>query len=221
MASKTIYSQFSPDFFTSQAQEELLQALLENEVIYCWNTTHPESEAYLAELNREFSLDDWSPAEMETRSNKFFSSIDQLWPEEVPALITAKIDGSVVTQNSSSYQSLQMILSERFGDRIPQEMLETIAKAAKDLISSHLSLAEKLVQCVREVTSEWTTEDLLVIGRPLAYAMRGEDSQTTIDAVVSTVRSLPFSELSEMERARLSLAIARYAFSQLENISAP
>lgn len=208
MASETMYSQFSPDF-SSQAEQELLQALLEDEVIYCWDNTHAESEDYFTELDRGFSLDDWSETEIQTRSNTFFSRVDKLWPQEVP---------SVVTQESVSYQSLQSILSERFGSLVPREMLETIAKEAKHLVSSNVSLAEKLVQCVQQVTTEWTTEDLLVIGRPLAYAMRGDDSEATIESILSTVRSLPFSELSEMERARLSLAIARYAFSQLETI---
>lgn len=216
MASDTLYSQFSSPDLSSEAQQELLQALLEDEVIYAWNTTHPESEAYFAELDREFSLDDWSEADIQTRANAFFSYVDQLWPQEVPSSAIADLTVSTIRQNSASYQSLLVILSDRFGSRIPQLMLETIAKGAKDLVSSHLSLAEKLVQCVQQVTAEWTTEDLLVIGRPLAYAMRGEDSEATIESMLSTVRSVPFAELSEMERARLSLAIARYAFAQLE-----
>lgn len=209
MASETMYSQNSGDF-GAQAEQEILQLLLQEEVTYCWNAADPDSEAYFVELEDKLCLDEWPGDEIQTRSHALFSTLDQLWPAEVP---------DIISQSTVSSQSIVTALSDRFGDRVPVLTLETIAKEAKELVSSNLSLAEKLVQCAGQIIDSWAREDLLVMARPLAYAMRGAQEQAMMESVIATVRSVPFAELTELEKARLSLAIARYAFDHLQTAS--
>ncbi|WP_249070830.1 hypothetical protein [Argonema antarcticum] len=205
MASQTRDSEYSRDFF-AQAEQELVQALLQDERTYCWNTAYAESEAYFAQQEEAFSLDDWKEADIQARTQNLFAQLDQVWLENVP---------EIYVQTRASDTSLLAALCQRFEGRIPQVSLEALAKTAKELMSTNLCLAERLVQCVQQLALGWGEEDLLVMARPLAYTMRGEESEV-IDSVLLTVRSVPFCELSKIEQARLSLAIARYAFAELE-----
>jgi hypothetical protein len=75
------------------------------------------------------------------------------------------------------------------------------------------SLADQMVECVLDILPQWAEEDLQVLARPLAYAMRDIDSEG-VELVTETKR--PWAQLSEIEQARVSLAVARYAISQLE-----
>lgn len=200
------YSEYSERLQT-QATQQLVQLLWqEEEVCYPWNPLAPESEAFLAELEQEFTLEDWAAAEIEARSQAFFSGIDQLWPEMVPALIL---------------QRLQASLCERFACRVPTHWLDAIASKASELFDGTgypapaLSLMDRMVECVQELLPNWTEDDLQVLARPLAYAMRGIEAQTD-ELALAAVRPLDWNELSEIERARLSLAIARIAIDELE-----
>ena len=201
------YSEYS-DRLQTEATQELVQLLWqEEEVSYPWNPLAPESEAFVAELEQEFMLDDWSAAEIGARSQAFFSQIDQLWPEIVPAPIL---------------QKLQASLSERFAYRVPSDWLDAIATKASELINGTgypapaLSLMDRMVECVQELLPNWAEDDLQVLARPLAYAMRGAEADTVEELALGAVRPLDWNELSEMERARLSLAIARIALDELE-----
>jgi hypothetical protein len=69
-----------------------------------------------------------------------------------------------------------------------------------------------MVECVLDILPQWAEEDLQVLARPLAYAMREVDSEGA-ELVMATRR--PWAQLSEIEQARVSLAVARYAISQL------
>jgi len=192
----------------TQAEKDLLQILLqeEGEPVYYWNPIEPESESYFAQLEQEFTLDDWLEEDIERRSQSFFNQLDEIWAVSVP----------VVAENN-----LLVALQEKFAVRVPLSWLETISRNAlqlkrgQDYTTQGMSLADRLVQCVRELVSGWPEGDLYLFSRPLAFAMRGTESQV-IESVLGTVRPLPFAELSELEQARLSLAIACYALTELD-----
>ncbi|OLP20013.1 hypothetical protein BST81_02770 [Leptolyngbya sp. 'hensonii'] len=176
--------------FQSQSELELVRALLEfDQVTYPWNPSDPASDAYYAQLEQQFSLDDWSHHEVAHRSQSFVAHLNQLW-----------------TRQS---------LIEKFAARMPHNLLETIVRQAQEVVAANLSLADQLVHCVREVLPAWGEDDLQVMARPLAYAMRGSESEA-VESSLGSVRPLPWMELSEIERARLSLAVARYALVNLE-----
>lgn len=69
------------DSYTSlQVAVELLQLLLETEdTNYPWNTVDPESEIYFAEQEQNFTLEDWSETEIATRSQSFFTRLEETW----------------------------------------------------------------------------------------------------------------------------------------------
>jgi len=91
---------------------------------------------------------------------------------------------------------------------------ETIVRRAQDTIAANALLVDRLVACVQEILPTWADDDLYVLARPLAYAMRSDDAPVT--AVIDAVRSADWADLSEIEQARLSLALARYTLDQLE-----
>ena len=161
---------------------------------YPWDPASPESEPFFTELEQDFSLDDWDAQEISTRSNAFFNQVNQLW--------------SAVT--------VQEILNQRFASRIPENLLMAISNRAQQVLMSTATLADQLVNCVDSILPNLAQDDLYVLARPLAYAMRNGESRRAIDTTLEKVRPVAWEELSDIEQARLSLAIARCALVELE-----
>ncbi|MEG4091895.1 hypothetical protein [Microcoleus sp. Pol12B4] len=175
----------------TQAQMELLATIVQTDVAYPWNPAQLESESYLTALEQEFALSDsFSDSDIALKSQVLFSQLEQVW------LTTA----------------LQKSLREKFA-RVPQDFLASIAQSVQNATVKYQSLADQMVECVLDILPQWAEEDLQVLARPLAYAMRDVDSEGG-ELVMATKR--PWAQLSEIEQARVSLAVARYAISQLE-----
>ncbi|MEG5034559.1 hypothetical protein [Microcoleus sp. AT3-D2] len=175
----------------TQAQMELLATIVQTDVAYPWNPAQLESESYLTALEQEFALSDsFSDSDIALKSQVLFSQLEQVW------LTTA----------------LQKSLREKFA-RVPQDFLASIAQSVQNATVKYQSLADQMVECVLDILPQWAEEDLQVLARPLAYAMRDVDSEGG-ELVMAAKR--PWAQLSEIEQARVSLAVARYAISQLE-----
>ena len=199
MESKSIQSQQSQDL--TPVVELEMQALLQlDESPYPWSAMDPASAAYFDAMEQDFSWDDWSSDEVATRSSAFFSQVNALWPAA-----TAK-----------AADTLAESLSQRFAARLPQAMLDAIAQQASRVFDANVDLADRLVACVQDVLPAWGEEDLQVMARPLAYAMRGTSKEEAIDQALASVQSDNWQSLSEIDRARLSLVVARYAIAQIE-----
>lgn len=164
-----------------------------SKIDYPWNPADSNSEAFFNELEQQSVFGELSDADFADRADSFFSHLDSLF----------------------AAPTLQASLAHKFAT-VPQAFLNAIAAQAQKMASSSATLADQLVQCVQEVLPQWAEDDLLVLARPLAYAMRGDDSNA-VDATVNGVRSKDWEKLSETEQAKLTLAIARYALSQVEN----
>lgn len=162
-----------------------------SKISYPWNPSEPSAESFLSELEQEFSLDNWDDSEIAQRSQSFFGQLDALW----------------------SATDLKTTLGQKFA-AVPQSLLATIARQAQKVVETSNSLADQLIECVQDVLPSWAEDDLQVLARPLAYAMRG-DAADVVDAMVNSVGAIAWSDLSETEQARMSLAIARYAIDQL------
>ncbi len=189
MATQSPDSQYFSDSQT-QAQMELLATIVQTDVAYPWNPAQLESESYLSALEQEFALSDcFSDSDIALKSQVLFSQLEQVW------LTTA----------------LQKSLREKFA-RVPQDFLASIAQSVQNATVKYQSLADQMVECVLDILPQWGEEDLQVLARPLAYAMRDVDSEG-VELVMATKR--PWAQLSEIEQARVSLAVARYAISQL------
>ncbi|MBW4494987.1 MAG: hypothetical protein KME26_18270 [Oscillatoria princeps RMCB-10] len=191
----------------AQAELELLETLLLADQAYPWNPAEPESEAFFAALEEEFALEDWPADELAAQAQAFYTQLEGLWPAAAPA--EESLAGRAIA-------SLQASLRRQFAARLPEEWLDAIALSAAQLLPASLSLGEKLVRCARALLPQWAEEDLQVLARPLAYAMRGNEA-AAIESALAGVRHLPPAELSEIEQARLILAVARYALTELQS----
>lgn len=198
MKNQSIYSEFSEAI--SQTQAELLDLLLssDEDSQYPWHPSDPEAEEFFAQLENEFNLEEWSEAEISEKSEKLFARINECWQPEKSALETLKTS-----------------LYNRFAN-IPQAMLEAIATKAQQVVSSQLSMADQLVQCVNSLLPDWSEDDLQVFARPLAYAMRGSSAQEATSGTVLDATPVDWDQLSDVEKARITLAIANYALNQLK-----
>jgi hypothetical protein len=198
MVNQSMYSEGVEDALT-MAQTELLEALLQaEESVYPWNPAEVAAEAYFLEQEQSFLLEDWSEEEITERSQQLFGQLDACW-----------------TTLAVTPEALKASLFAKFATSVPQGWLEAIAHRAHQLAASPLSLADQLVDCVQQLLPNWAEEDLLVISRPFAYAMRGT-TDSVVDSTLNTIQQRAWTELSAMEQVRLSMAIARYAIAQLE-----
>ena len=180
----------------SEAQAELIDCLLASSTInYPWNPAAPDTADYYFETDRHFSLDKWSEAEITQKSRSFFAQIQSCWANSPTPVIEI---------------SPLAVLVEKFGARVPQQWLAQIADKVGGLATNQLEPIDRLVQSVQDLLPNWATEDLLVIARPYAYAMRGDTGVNDIDNIV---RPLAWTELSELERAKLTIAIAQAAIN--------
>jgi hypothetical protein len=183
----------------SVAEAQLMDCLLAVPTInYPWNPSDPATADYYAETDSQFSLDDWSDDEITQRSQSFFASIQSCW-ETAPS--------------QESELSPLAALTAKFGARVPQQWLSKIAANVSNLATSSLEPVDQLVQSVQDLLSNWETEDLLVMARPYAYAMRCNPG---VDNPDNIVRPLDWEELSEVERAKLTILMAQYAIERIQ-----
>lgn len=204
MTNEFKHTQASDD--DTQTELELLEALLAtDDTTYPWNPTDLESEEYFVELEQQFPLEDWSESEIAARSDAFFSKLEQIWSETLGF-------------ESTEIYNLQANLQQRAAS-IPQTWLQAIAHKAYHVLADQKSMADKLVQCVKDLLPNWAEDDLQILARPFAYTMRSVDTipnTPEIESMLSNTTSREWTALSEIEQARASLAIARYALAQLQ-----
>ena len=194
----------SEDAYTpSKARVEFLELILEpDDAPYPWDTADLDSEAYFIEAEQKFGVEEWLDAEITTRAPTFFAQLDRLWSKITP--ISAATDVSI-----------QSTLRSEFATRIPQSWLDAIAQKAQQVFLSQQSMADRLVECVQSLLPDWAEDDLLVLARPFAYAMRGSQA-ADVESVLGEIRHEDWTALSKIEQARVSIAIAHYALEQLQ-----
>lgn len=182
---------------TEALRQELLFLLLNDESPYPWISESPDAEAFFNRMEAEW-VKTASPEEIESveeAGQKFFATLEQTWDRAQP---------------------LQARLTQEFGDRIPSNLVKTIVQQAQELAASSQPMADQLVACVQSILADWNADDLRVLARPYAYAMRGKQADS-LEVALRSVRYAAWTELSGVEQARLSLAIARYTLSQLSS----
>jgi hypothetical protein len=194
-----------------EAERDLLKALLRAEGVAVRNAPDGGADAVAVEVaaNPQGQIAyPWNPAEGED----FFNRI------ESNGLLSG-LDGDEVTARSADFfakldqvwaRDLQTTLARKFVT-VPPALLAAIARQAQQVAQTASntanSLADQLVDCVQSILPTWAPEDLQVFARPLAYAMRGGESAAP---------TKDWEQLSETERAKLMLTIARYAIHQVQ-----
>jgi hypothetical protein len=178
------------------SEAELMDCLLAATTAeYPWNPADPDTADYYTQADSQFSLDRWSDEEIAQKSESFFTKIQSCWDTPVTPEI-----------------STLAALTAKFGARVPQQWLTQIAANVSSLATSNLEPVEQLVKSVGDLLSNWATDDLLVMARPYAYAMRCNPG---VDNPDNIVRSLDWEQLSELERAKLTILMAQYAIDSL------
>ncbi|MBD3881752.1 hypothetical protein IFO70_08305 [Phormidium tenue FACHB-886] len=188
--------------FQAQAELELLQLILQDSAsCYPCNPAEPEAEAYFAALEQEVVKAGWSEEDFAAPVQVLATQLSQLW-------------AAADARETVAQRLFKTEFFQRFAAQVPQQMLNTIVQRAQQMLSSNLTLADQLVHAVQECLPSWEEEDLQVLARPFAYAMRGSETEM-LEVALRSVRCAEWAELSGVEQARLSLAIARYTIDQL------
>ncbi|WP_448604561.1 hypothetical protein [Thermoleptolyngbya sp.] len=187
--------------FRSQAELELLQVVLDDaDASYPWNPADPAASGYFEQLEQEVAAG-WSADALDSYVQALSSQFDQLW---------ATVDAAQPALTAASFSGL----FQQVADRMPPGLLERLVQQVQRAIASSNSLADQLVASVREVLPEWGDDDLYVLARPFAYAMRDKSENDLLEGALRSVRSEAWDDLSSIEQARLSLAIARHIIDQ-------
>jgi len=182
------------------AELELIELILNQSATpYPWNPADPDVWSHCDALEREIA-DTWSTEEFDPYVQSLASQMDQLW--------------EAVSSPGASVAGFPTDLFQQLSAQIPSNLLEGIVRQARQVISENLSLADQLVLCVRDLLPNWADDDLYVMARPFAHAMRSGVDAQQLENNLQSMRSAAWDDLSEIEQARLSLAIARYVLSQ-------
>jgi hypothetical protein len=188
---------------------ELLETLLQPEdATYPWNPADQESEAYFNELEQQFEWQDLIEEDINTRTQDFYRHLDAIW---------SQVSYSKTDHDEQPAKGLQALLYSAFAACVPCSLLDAIAQKASSIINLEQSASVKLVECVQGLLPNWETDDLLVLARPFAYSMRSSEQQH-LSSVMSNIGNREWTSLSEIEQAKVSLAIADYAFKHISGL---
>lgn len=195
----------SEKFSPSPIELELLEALLEPEdATYPWNHIASESEEFFQDAEAQLAMDEFLDSELSARSNSFYNQLDTLW------------NNYNRTTNVGLIASLKENLQTAIASRIPHEWIERIVEKAADIYNSKQSMSEQLMLCAQAVLPSLGTDDLLVLARPFAYAMRNGQPQS-LESALNKVGEQEWKNLSEIEQAKASLAVAYHTIRQLND----
>ncbi len=175
----------------AQAEQDLLHLVLQEQVQYPWNPAEAGAEVYFAEIEQAVA-DEWAPGELAAQGQALAQQLDQLW----------------MTIDQSATSSQVTALLARVSGRVPQQVIEGICQRAQQLVSSNLSMADRMVQCVQDFLSDYSSDDLLLTSRKFAVVRGRAASSNSVESALQQVRAADWSELSTGEQMYLSLAIA-------------
>lgn len=197
--SRPSHSDASAPESVMNAELELLQSILDPKPTYPWNPYTPESEAYFAEL--ESGWDEAGTVDAIAAGWQVLSAqLDTLWH-------------TAADQPSERVASLVRALAQRFTVTLPEQVLSTLANQALALTNTGRPLMEQMVQCAQSVLSGWDESDLEVLARPLVLSLRDGRGEI-LDLQIRAMHQADWATLSDIEKARLSLAIASVALSE-------
>ncbi|MDY6900782.1 MAG: hypothetical protein SWZ49_22285 [Cyanobacteriota bacterium] len=201
----------------SQSEMDLLANLLEPEDnSYPWNPYDEDTTAYFNQIEEQFVMQDLLDEELSTRCEGFHNQLDALW---------SKVDTSEqynCNTNTTVAVKLQKSLQKQFSNSMPSNWINLIAQKAAEIFNQKQSMTEQLIECVQAVLPSLEVDDIMVLARPLAYATRSGESKR-VESTLANFNQEEHQEwtaLSEIEQAKLGLAVAYHALNQLDNSQA-
>jgi hypothetical protein len=191
-------NQLQPTFSAEhQATADLMQRLIYPLTAYPWVAQDETSDLFYEALEAEWPEDTTLEA-----PEGFWQALEQQW-QDVICPMEPK-----VSSDCRPLTPLTLSLVQKF-QSLPQQLLSTITDNATTLGHQSLTMADRLVACVQDLFPHWASDDLYVLARPYAYAMRGGSPEPATQD--------PWESLSELEQVRLSLAAARAALEAAKN----
>ncbi|MBD0270178.1 MAG: hypothetical protein ICV77_18015 [Cyanobacteria bacterium Co-bin8] len=182
------------------AELDLLHSILDPSATYPWNPYTPDSEAHFAEL--ETSWDETGTVDAIAAGwQRLSAQLNTLWP-------AAPMDRAA---------ALAAALSQQF-TTLPDQILNSLTEQALVLVNTGRPRIDQLVQSVQAVLLGWDKEDLEALARPLAYSLRDGRGEI-LDLHIRALQQSDWAALSEIEKARLSLAVASVALNQAKELS--
>ncbi|MEB3219029.1 MAG: hypothetical protein VKN72_22715 [Nostocales cyanobacterium 94392] len=196
----------------SQIELDLLASLLEPEDnTYPWNPYEDNTQAYFNQIEEQFPMQGLLDEELNTRCTNFHNQLDALWSKvETSAHYNCNTNQSVAVK-------LQNNLQKEFCNRMPKDWINLIAQKAAEIFNAKQSITEQLIECVQAVLPSLEVDDIMVLARPLAYATRS-NSPTKVESTLTNYNqedNREWATLSEIEQAKVGLAIAYHALKQL------
>jgi hypothetical protein len=178
------------------AEQDLLTSIFASEQPYPWEPISPDGEDYFHRLESDLEDDSTVDEAITAGWHRVSSLLETQW---------ASVD-------ASRPERLVNALRAEFQGRMPEDALATIATAAVSLVQSRRPVAEQLVETVKGILPSWDTGDLNVLARPLAYSLRDGRGEI-LDLTLRSAAQAEWETLSDIEKARLSLAIASVALT--------
>lgn len=184
----------------SKAELELIDCLLSSDdpIAYPWNPADPAVRAYFDALEQEVA-DSWTGDDFAPYVHRLAAQFDEVWDAYPVADVQALFPADV---------------RERLLANVPTQFLDGLIQKAKGAIAQSNTLADQLVLAVQELFPTLHGDDLQVLARPYAYAMRDGENSQALEQALQSVTIQDWEALSEMEQAKVSVAIARYIISQ-------
>lgn len=183
----------SPLSSQTRAELEMLYAVLDDGIAYPWNPGDAATPAYYEQLDNALAPAEFTSADIESQWSRILQKAEALWEK--------------------AGTELEASLVERFESRMPVTLLRQLAAKVQEMADSNLALIDQLVEVSQSILHDWSQDDLQVMARPLALAMRDGQGEA-VEVALSTVREADWESLSEIEQARLGLAIARHALNE-------
>ncbi|MBE9212748.1 hypothetical protein IQ247_08590 [Plectonema cf. radiosum LEGE 06105] len=201
----------------SQIEVDLLATLLEPEDnTYPWNLYEENTQAYFNQLEEQFPMQALLDEELDTRCEAFHNQLDALWSKvETSAHYNCNTNQAVAVK-------LQKNLQKEFCNSMPKDWINLIAQKAAEIFNAKQSITEQLIECVQAVLPSLEVDDIMVLARPLAYATRS-GSHTKVESTLANYNqedNREWAALSEIEQAKVGLAIAYHALNQLNSFQA-
>ena len=197
----------------SQIELDLLATLLEPEDnTYPWNPGEEESQTYFDILEEQFPMQDLLDEELNTRSKGFHNQLDTLWSK------IETVTHYNCNTNHTAALKLQKTLQKQFRNTIPKNWIDLIAQKAAEIFNPQQPITEQLIECVQTVLPSLEVDDIMVLARPLAYATRSGETKRVKSALANFNQddNREWTALSEIEQAKVGLAIAYHALNELD-----
>jgi hypothetical protein len=184
------------------AEHDLLTSIFSADAVYPWQPL--ETEGYLTQLEAEFDalVDDELDTAIAAGWQTLSAQITDLAPSTNEGNL-AQPDGAILDQ------------IRQFQDRLPIGLLQSLAISATALARSGQPLIDQLVTCVHDLLPAWDAADLGVLARPLAYSLRDGRGEI-VDLNLRAIPTTTWDNLSDVDQARLTLAIASVALKAAE-----